>query len=63
MDDAEDIDIVMQMYNLLEYSQDYSMTFKYKKTSMTWKFRRCKSTTKTNSTDFKYWSYCSTKIS
>ena len=26
MDNSEDLDIVMPMYNLLEYSQDYSMT-------------------------------------
>ena len=26
IDNAEDFDIVMPMYNLLEYSQDYSMT-------------------------------------
>ena len=26
MDNAEDLDIVMPMYNLLEYSKNYSMT-------------------------------------
>ena len=26
IDNAEDLDIVMPMYNLLEYSQNYSMT-------------------------------------
>ena len=26
IDNAEDLDIVMSMYNLLEYSQNYSMT-------------------------------------
>ena len=26
IDNAEDLDIVMQMYNLLEYSEHYSMT-------------------------------------
>ena len=25
IDDAEDLDIIMQMYNVLEYSQNYSM--------------------------------------
>ena len=27
IDNAEDLDILMSMYNLLEYSQNYSMTF------------------------------------
>ena len=27
IENAEDLDIVMPMYNLLEYSKNYSMTF------------------------------------
>ena len=86
IDNEEDLDIVMPMQNLLEYSKNYYMTlgslsnyyrdkigdvdgnalngksFKYKtkiigkkprKTTTSWKSRRCKSNTTTSSTNFK----------
>ena len=37
IDNAEDLDIVMPMYNLLEYSQNYSMTSR-----SLWKYYRDK---------------------
>ena len=50
VDNAKDLDVVMRIYNLVEYSNNYSET-----SGSLWQYSRCEShdTTRTNYESFK----------